>query len=885
MARRPKTAGDAPKKRRSKKAASIVAPLPAVSEPLIDGADEQVINIPQPETIDDERTIRVDETTGALQIDHDDGSITIDAGGIASIDVQGEDVDEHDVNLAHHINTYELSRIANDLLDGIQADKQDRTQWEQMRAKSIELLGMKLEDPKGEATRSTAGVSTSSVRDPVLLEAVERFRANAYAELCPSAGPVKVVSYADDGSIGADADAQALQEDMNYYLTTTASEYYPDTRFMLWWTGLTSGTFKKVYRCPLRQRPVSEYVDGTDLIVPASATDLKNAARVTHEVRMQRSTLRAMQLAGVYRDIPLGDPMQQTLGAVAQKIASVDGRAPMSQRIEDQEFTVFECYCKLDIAGFEHEVDGEPTGLPLPYRVTIDEASREVLEIRRNWDPDEDNDLFRQPMIPFVLFPYSTGISRIYGAGLGQMMGNMASALTALLRISIDNGMFANYPGLLKAKGADRQLSNNIMVPPGGAAEVDTNGLPIQQAVMPMPFKDVSQAVVALIEQTRGVAQRLGGTADLPVGEGRQDAPVGTTLAMIEQATKIEGSVHKALHAAQSEEFRLLARLFREDPEALFRGNKRPKMGRGNDEAAKQARVDRFLRALERFDIEPQADPNVPSDMHRSLMALGFKQFTVGNPAYNPIAVDKYVAKQVFKMGDGDFMSMLAPAPQGPPQLDPVTQKQIELEERKVGVQEAKVGIDQQKVQLTAANAEADRQLKGNIEALKIATQATAEKPQAVPDGPDPVDPIKLQEVALKRDQNRLRAAEIAYKNANAQADRESKETIEALKLANSLAVHPGSDPIVDEQLGQMSAFLKPAAGASGRSSGGSASSQSSRPGAASGGPVFLSHRRGTAPAAPSLRSADDETLGREIVAALALAQQITSGRYGAGAQ
>jgi len=690
----------APRKGRAKKA----APAPVF--------DADVIEIPQEMPAATETAV-VSPTTGAITIEHDDGSITIDPTG-NSMFAGGEegDDDDFDANLADHIDDVERNRVANELLDAIQADKQDRGTWEQMRAKAIELLGLKLEDPKGDVSRSAMGVSTSVVRDPILLEAVERFRANAYGELCPSSGPVKVVNYGENKLV-TDEDARNLEKDLNYYLTQVASEYYPDTRYMLWWTGLASGTFKKVYRCPLRQRPVSEYVDGTDLIVPASATDLKNAQRVTHEVKMARDTMRAMQIEGVYRDVVLHDPMQAPIGVVQAKVASVDGKAPQPQRIEDQEYTVYEVYCKLDLRGHEHTVKGKPTGLPLPYRVTIEEGTRQVLEIRRNWDPEDEDETYRPPQIPFVLFPYSTGISRIYGSGLGHMLGNMASALTALLRISIDNGMMSNYPGLLKAKGADRQVQNEIMVPPGGCREIDTAGLPINQAVMPMPFKDVSSNVVSLIEQTRAVAQRLGGTAELPVGEGKQDTPVGTILAQIEQATKIEGSVHKALHAAQSEEFRLLTKLFREDPEALWRGNRRPAMGSAQDEAARLARLEKFKKALANCDICPVADPNVPSDMHRNLMVTGLKQMTAGNPAYDPVKVDRYAFKQMFKMSDSDFDALLAP--QVPPMPDPTVQKQLELAEREVMVKE-------QAAQIAAAKAQGQLQ----IDQAKLAEQAAA---------------------------------------------------------------------------------------------------------------------------------------------------------------
>lgn len=816
-----KTATTVARKRgRPKKAAQAFADggMPMISP--------DIIQIPPAPVVED-NSVRVDPLTGAIEVEHADGSIVIDPTGQMLPAMNDDDGDgDFDENLALKVDGLELNRVANELLDAIQSDKQDRSQWEQMRAKAIDQLGLKIEDPKSDVTRSSLGIATSVVKDPILLEAVERFRANAYAELCPSAGPVKVVNFSDDKGETDDL-AQNLQKDLNYYLTTTASEYYPDTRYMLWWTGLSSGTFKKVYRCPLRNRPVSEYVDGTDLIVPSSATDLKNATRVTHESRMPRDIMRAMQLEGVYRDILLQDPMAPQINAVQAKIANVDGKNPTPQRMEDQEYTVYECYCKLDLAGYKHMQDGKETGLPLPYRVTIEEGSRQVLEIRRNWDPEydeEESGAYRPPQIPFVLFPYSTGISRIYGCGLGQMLGNMASALTALLRISIDNGMMSNYPGLLKAKGTGRQVQNEIMVPPGGVAEIDTGDLPIQQAIMGMPFKDVSQNVVALIEQTRGVAQRLGGTADLPVGEGKQDAPVGTTLALIEQSTKVEGSVHKALHAAQSEEFRLLVKLFKADPEALWRGNRRPALGNARDDAARAARLEKFKQALANCDIQPMADPNVPSDMHRNLMATGIKQYTAGNPMYDPMKVDQLVMRQMFKMSDNDFKSLLAPPQQAQP--NPL----LDLEARKVAVLEAnaqanmaKVQLQGKEIDLKAQNAEADRNLKGDLEMTKIAANAAAanvkNNQQAPYETPGMTD-VEREKLAIEHRKVDQKDAELAFKNANAQLDRESKETLATLQLAQAIAVHPESDPLVDEQLDQMDKFLAPAKNNPGNSEG-----------------------------------------------------------------
>ncbi len=747
------------------------------------------VMLPEPDAQPDTSGIEINPETGAVTIEHSDGSITIDPSGETLREMESDGDTTFDVNLATKIDSVELGRIAEDLLTAIQADKQDRSQWETMRAKTIELLGLKLEDPKADVSTSAMGMATSVVRDPVLLEAVERFRANAFAELCPASGPVKVVDWGSE-TASTDDLANRLQKDLNYYLTTTASEYYPDTRYMLWWTGLASGTFKKVYRCPLRRRPVSEYVDGTHLIVPSNATDLKNAGRITHEISMRRATMKRMQILKVYRDVDLTEPSMSQTNPVDAKKASIEGKTVQSQRVEDQEYTVFECYCELDIKGFEHQEDGEPSGLPLPYRVTIEEESRQILEIRRNWEEDDEDQIAQ---IPFVLFPYSTGLSRIYGSGLGQMMGNMASALTAMMRISIDAGMLGNYPGTIRAKGTGRQLTNELAVPPGGSVEIDTGGMPIRDFIMPMPYKSVDTSMVAYMGQLREVAQRLGGTADLPVGEGKQDAPVGTTLAMIEQATKIEGSVHKALHSAQSEEFRLLVKLFRDDPEALWRGNPRPSLGKD-----KEARLAKFKEALDNCNIVPMADPNVPSEMHRILKAMGLKQLTMGNPAYDQIAVDRRVAA-IYKIDD--FDSLLAKTGPQQPQINP-------LEVAKVQLAAKQVEIAQQKVALDAQKADKDRQSKESIAAMQMAERAHASQQSAMAAGqPDPTQEAALQ---LKARQLQQGDARLAFERQNSHAERQSKETIKAMDIASRLATHPENQPIVNSEIQGLSEFMSP---------------------------------------------------------------------------
>ncbi|TXH16118.1 MAG: hypothetical protein E6R03_06040 [Hyphomicrobiaceae bacterium] len=717
------------------------------------------------------------DATQPIEVQFDDGSVEID------LNPQPEEEKEKTFgdNLAEKIGADILGNIAMTLLEAIEEDVADRAEWLQQRADGLELLGMKIEKSGGSVGSAGAAVAGQiMVRDPILAEAIDRFQANAYAELCPSNGPVKAVNF---GPSTADSDklAKDFAKDFNFYLASgadgTATEYYPDTRQMLWWVGYASGMFKKVYRCPLRQRPVSESVDGEYLIIPSNVSDLQNAGRITHEIRMRQSVMKRMQIAGAYRDVPLQTP-NYTPNVIEQAKDDVAGLGHTQGRDEDEDYTVYEVYCELNIPGFEHkDKKGNPTGLPLPYRVAIEKDSRVVLEVRRNWDEDDED---MKAKIPFILFPYATGLS-IYGTGLLQRLGNPAIALTAMERELIDAGMFASFPGFLYAKPAGRQLQSDFRVPPGGGAPIDVSATQndISKAVMPLPYKDPSGALVTMRQQIREEAFRFGNMADMPVGEGKQDAPVGTTLALIEQGTKVIGGILKDLHNAQKRELNMLKELFREDPEALWRGNERSALG-----PDKAQRMERWKQALETCEIVPASDPNVPSDMHRAAKAQMLKQLTMGNPAYDQIAVDRRIC-EMFNIDDFDaLLNPNAPAP------DPMMVAQVQMKAKELQLKEQKMMMD-------AQNAQRQVDSREQIEAMKIAAKGTEHK-----------DPFRSHELSLKNRALSIQEAKMVSDSHNAHADRQSREAIEAMKVASTVGVHPEANEVVDEQLAQMRDFL-----------------------------------------------------------------------------
>lgn len=640
-------------------------------------------------------------------VENPDGTRTrmLEDGGAEVDFAPGADDDDgeydHDENIAERMGDSDLGNIATNLLQLIEEDDTSRNQWLETRARGIDLLALKVEDNPGGAGAGSAPLEgMSRVRHPLLLQCVLKFQANARGELLPSNGPVKV---RNDGSVDADSLADHLEKDMNHYLTAVATEYYPDTNRLLFSVGYGGSGFKKLYHCPLRERPVSESVDAKDIIVSDYSTDLANAGRITHRIDMRQSVFRRMQLAGVYRNVPVAPPSLATVDPVKRKQDMTQGvRTTSSARPEEQDYTIYECYCELDLPGYEHTgEDGEQTGLPLPYRVSIEKDSRTILEIRRWWKADDPQ---CRPKRRLVKYGFVDGIG-FYGIGLLHILGNSTAALTGAWRLMLDSYMFGNFPGFLYAKQLGRQSQNNFRVPPGGGVPIDTQGMPLSQAVMPLPYKTPGPEMNAFVSSIEEGASAAAGSAEITIGEGKQDAPVGTTLALIEQATKVMDAVHKGLHASQAEEFAILKELFEEDPEAFWRHNKKPQ---------RQWDQETLLAALQDGDLVPVADPNAPSQMHRLMRAQAIKLLSQQSPdLYDPKKVDEYILRT---MGVDNAEGLFAPPPdpnQPPPVPPPLQVAQIRSQD-----QEKRLAADAQK-------AAADRESRENIEMLRLAREVT----------------------------------------------------------------------------------------------------------------------------------------------------------------
>ncbi len=660
---------------------------------------------------------------GALKVEHPDGSVTIDFDPQPEEEEADSKDDEFSRNLAKSMNDDKLSEIATNLLEGISRDEDSRKDWLETRALGITLLGLKLEKARADAGSSSAPLEgMSTVRHPLLLEATVSFQATARAELLPASGPVKVRNDSTtppkselaqtsaqqdlaDSLSGKDELAQVLEKDFNHYLTSVATEYIPDTDRMLFYVGFGGDGFKKVYNCPLRRRPVSESIDAENLIVSDTATDLSNAGRITHRIKMRPSTLKRMQILGAYRDVDISEPAAPKETVVDKKLQEVAGTTTSNKRPEDRDYEIFETYCELDLNEFAPK-KFKGKGLPLPYRVTIEKDSRQVLDIRRNWKKDDDQCLAKHF---FVQFPFIRGLG-FYGLGYIHLLGNTTNALTAAWRESLDAGMFANFPGFIYAKGAGRQLTNQFRVAPGSGIGLDIGAQQsIKDAIMPLPYKEVGASFSAFVSHIEETGRRLASTANIGVGEGKQDAPVGTTLALIEQASKVMDSAHKRLHAAQAQEFKLLKERFREDPEAFWRHSKKSVI---------QWKKDQFLEALNTCELVPVADPNNPTSLHRIAKAMAIKTLQQGNPdLYDPIAVDM----RIMRIVDIDPQGLFRPTPaQKPPDPRMVAiQEKAKAQETQNQIQLLETRIKAATQGAAIADKEKDRQSRERIEGMK----------------------------------------------------------------------------------------------------------------------------------------------------------------------
>ncbi len=516
------------------------------------------------------------------------------------------DTTPFDANLAEYVDEGELGRIAYELITDYEEDKGSRHDWEDAYVKGLDLLGFKYED------RDRPFPGASGVTHPMLAESVTQFQAQAFKELLPSKGPVKTRVMGLETPETQDQ-ARRVEEFMNYQITTVMEEYTPEMDQLLFYLPLAGTAFKKVYYDPSKQRAVSTFVPVEDLVVPYTASDLETCERVTHVVKMTYNDVRTQQLAGFYRDIAL-QPAETNIGSeTTDKEDELEG---LSANTNDMMYELLECHVSMDIPGFE-----DPDGYHLPYIITIDRASNAVLSIRRNYRQD---DPLRTKIQYFVHYKFLPGLG-FYGFGLIHMIGGLSRTATGALRQLIDAGTLANLPAGFKARGL-RIRDDETPLEPGEFRDVDAPGGALRDSLIPLPYKEPSGTLLQLLGFCVEAGQRFASITNLQIGEGNQELPVGTTMALLEQGTRVMSAVHKRLHYAQKTEFRILTRLFAESLPPVY-----PYQVVGGDQQIKQADFDN------RVDVIPVSDPNFFSMSQRITLAQQELQLVQSNPQIHNI--------------------------------------------------------------------------------------------------------------------------------------------------------------------------------------------------------------------------------------------------------
>jgi hypothetical protein len=532
------------------------------------------------------------EDVGSIEISpEEDGGVTVD---FDPQDQRGVNGDFY-ANLAEEMPDRELSRISSDLLSEFDANKASRQEWEDAYTNGLELLGFTYD----ERTQPFRGAS--AVTHPLLAEAATQFQAQAFNELLPASGPVRTVVMGKE-SPSKNQQAQRVRQFMNYYITTVMEEYTPDMDQMLFYLPLAGSTFKKTYYDETLGRAVSRFVPAENLVVPYETSDLETCPNITQVVRMSLNDLRKRQIYGTYLDVEV-IPAQKEMSSLDGAMDRIEGLEPNQI---DYDCTILEVHADLDLEGYEElDDEGEPTGIKVPYIVTISEDNGQILSIRRNYQEDDE---LKKKIQYFTHFKFLPGFG-FYGLGLIHTIGGLSRTATAALRQLIDAGTLSNLPAGFKARGL-RIRDDDSPLQPGEFRDVDAPGGAIRDSLMPLPFKGPDQTLFQLLGFVVEAGQRFATITDLKVGDGNQQAAVGTTLAMMEQGTRVMSAVHKRLHYGMKQEFRILARVMSESLPQRY-----PYTVPGGDEQIMREDFD------DRVDVMPVSNPNVFSQAQRIVLA------------------------------------------------------------------------------------------------------------------------------------------------------------------------------------------------------------------------------------------------------------------------
>ena len=581
----------------------------------------------------------------------EDGTITF--GSVLTPDIQ----EEFNDNLAEYLEDDELSSIYNDLVDAVENDKASRQNWENTYKEGLETLGMNYEE------RSQPFDGASGVMHPLLAESVTQFQAQAYKELIPSNGPVRTQVI---GATTPDSDAQAdrVREFMNYQLMTVMEEYDSETDQLLFYLPLSGSAFRKVYYDQNLNRAVSRFVPAEDLIVPYATTDIYSATRITHQIEMPMNDIRKLQKAGFYRDVEISTAaiISEDYSEVQDEIDELQGIEPSYG--ESDTCNILEIHTELDLPGYEDmDAEGEPTGIKLPYVITLSSDSSEILAIRRNYRATDPN---KKKINYFVHYKFLPGLG-FYGFGLTHMIGGLSKASTSILRQLIDAGTLSNLPAGFKARGI-RIRNDDQPLQPGEFRDMDAPGGNLRDAFVSLPYKEPSGTLLNLLGTLVDSGRRFAALADTQVGDANSNMPVGTTVALLERGTKVMSAIHKRLHSSQRFEFSLLAKVFAEYLPAEY-----PYMTANGDAMIKSMDFDN------RVDVLPVSDPNIFSMSQRVMLAQEILTVVNSNPQiHGPQGIYEGYRRMYSAMGVQNVERLLPPPPQPMP-TDPAGENSLML--------------------------------------------------------------------------------------------------------------------------------------------------------------------------------------------------------------
>ena len=589
-------------------------------------AIERPIGQPSPLEVEGAEEITLEDVGGGIT-ENEDGSVTIG---------EEEQVQENEFgsNLAEMLDDEQLSLLSSDLREAYDEDKSSREDWINTYTKGLDLLGFKYYE------RSQPFQGASGVTHPLLAESVTQFQSQAYKEMLPAGGPVKC-NIVGEKNVQVEEQAHRVREYMNYMLMDVMEEYDPDMDQLLFYLPLAGSSFKKVYYDGGLGRPVAKFIPAEDLVVPYLSTDLETAERVTHVVKMSKNEIRKAQVAGIYRDIKLSDPLQEE-DAVQKKYNSIEG---VKKTYNEDIFTLLEIHCDWDMPGFEDQ-----DGVKVPYVITIEEGSGDILSVYRNY---KEEDPLRKKIPYFVHYKFLPGLG-FYGFGLIHMLGGLSRTATSALRQLIDAGTLSNLPAGFKTRGLRIRDDDNPLQP-GEFRDVDAPSGDLRAGLVPLPYKGPDQTLFALLGFVVEAGKKFASVADQKMGEGSQANPVGTTMAIIEQGSKVMSAIHKRLHYAQRKEFKILARLFQE-----FLPPEYPYAVVGGNKMIKQQDFDN------RVDIIPVSDPSIFTMAQRITLAQAQLQLAQSNPQIH----NQYEAyRRMYQaMGIQNIEALLPPPPQPQPE-------------------------------------------------------------------------------------------------------------------------------------------------------------------------------------------------------------------------